>query len=157
MDDVLREAGADDVPMLARNRLRMFEDMWVLRGQSVDPDDARRIETQSVEIFAAQLGREQFGWVVEHDGAVVASAMVHLQPWLPVPDLPDGRRPYYHSVYTDHAHRGRGHAERMTRAALDWTRARGYPMLVLHASEQGRPIYERLGFEQRNEWALRFD
>lgn len=34
---------------------------------------------------------------------------------------------------------------------IDWARNNGIARLVLHASSDGRPLYERLGFEQTNE------
>jgi len=35
--------------------------------------------------------------------------------------------------------------------AIAWARAHGIARLVLHASPEGRPLYEQLGFEATNE------
>lgn len=153
-DHSMREATADDIPVLVRGRLRMFEDMAALAGTTFDPALAARIAEQSTSLFAAGWGREHVGWVCELDGRVVASAMVTLQPWLPHPRYPSGVRAYYHSVHTDPAQRGRGIAKHLTEVAIEWARGHGFTHLVLHASEQGRPIYERLGFTNSSEWIL---
>ena len=34
---------------------------------------------------------------------------------------------------------------------IDWARGHGIARLVLHASSEGRQLYERLGFEATNE------
>ena len=43
---------------------------------------------------------------------------------------------------------------RIVRAILDWCRTQGVTRVTLHASEEGRGIYERLGFSQTNEMRL---
>jgi GNAT superfamily N-acetyltransferase len=152
--DVVRDATAGDIPVLVRGRVRMFEDMAADAGTVFDPALAARIAQESTTLFAAGWGRDHFGWVCELESAAVASAMVTLQPWLPHPRYPSGVRAYFHSVHTDPAHRGRGVATRLTEAAIEWARERGFTNFVLHASEQGRPIYERLGFTNSSEWIL---
>jgi GNAT superfamily N-acetyltransferase len=152
--DVVRDATATDIPALVRGRVRMFEDMATHAGTVLDPAVATRIAEASTTLFTAGWGREHVGWVCEVDGTVVASAIVTLQPWLPHPRFPSGVRPYFHSVHTDPAHRGRGIARRLTEVALGWARGQGFTTFVLHASEQGRPIYERLGFTNSGEWIL---
>ncbi len=132
----------------------MFEDMAEYAGSALDAALAERIARESATLFAAGWGRDHLGWVCEVEGSVVASAMVTLQPWLPHPRYPSGIRPYFHSVHTHAAHRGRGIARRLTEEAIEWARGQGFTNFVLHASEQGRPIYERLGFTSSSEWIL---
>lgn len=151
---VLRAATKDDIPTLVRGRVRMFEDMATHAGATFDPALGARLGEESRAVFAAGWGSDHVGWLFESDGVPVASAMVTLQPWLPHPRYPSGVRPYYHSVHTHPVHRGHGLASRLTEVAIEWARERGFTHFVLHASEQGRPIYERLGFVNSSEWIL---
>jgi GNAT superfamily N-acetyltransferase len=58
----------------------------------------------------------------------------------------DGHR-YVALVATDPDHQRRGHAEAAMRGALDAAAARhGDRPTVLHATEAGRPVYERMGY-----------
>lgn len=50
-------------------------------------------------------------------------------------------------IWTAPAHRGRGLGRAMTERVIDDLSGRGCPTLLLDASDAGRPIYERLGFE----------
>ena len=43
--------------------------------------------------------------------------------------------------------RGRGYGSAVTLAAMDWGRAKGADLAILHATELGEPVYRRLGFE----------
>ncbi len=55
-------------------------------------------------------------------------------------------------VATLEAHRRRGYAEALTWAALDAGRALGCTIGSLQATELGRPVYARMGFEQTAEY-----
>ena len=61
------------------------------------------------------------------------------------------------SIYTEREHRGNGLATIATRAAITEARRRGIRVVSLHASDEGRAIYERLGFEETNEMRLLLD
>jgi len=43
--------------------------------------------------------------------------------------------------------RGRGTGSALTEACVAWLRERGAETVLLHATDAGRPVYERLGFE----------
>ena len=55
------------------------------------------------------------------------------------------------NVFTERAWRRRGIAEQLMQHVIDWSRSHGIARLVLHASPDGRSLYERLGFEPTNE------
>jgi GNAT superfamily N-acetyltransferase len=62
-----------------------------------------------------------------------------------------GRHGIVLNVYTESAWRRRGLAELLMRHVLEWARAQRLDRLVLHASAEGRALYERLGFVATNE------
>jgi GNAT superfamily N-acetyltransferase len=51
--------------------------------------------------------------------------------------------------------RRRGIGWRLTETIVAWCRERGFRWIYLHASEQGRPLYESLGFEASSEMRLK--
>jgi GNAT superfamily N-acetyltransferase len=50
-------------------------------------------------------------------------------------------------VATDPGHRGRGLAGRLSAHLVDWAWQQGCKTIALDASDAGRPVYERLGFQ----------
>jgi GNAT superfamily N-acetyltransferase len=45
-------------------------------------------------------------------------------------------------------------ARRLMTAIVEWCSGRGFPVAWLHASDEGRPLYESMGFEPTNEMKL---
>jgi ribosomal protein S18 acetylase RimI-like enzyme len=60
------------------------------------------------------------------------------------------------NVYTEPEFRHRGIARQIMLVILDAIKARGLRGVNLHASAEGRPLYEKLGFEATNEMRLKF-
>jgi len=148
----LRLAAADEALTLARHRASMFRDM-----KEVDDSGASIIENASVDHLAALIeAREYFGFLAEHEGEVIGGGGVWLRPVLPRPGALRGAlEAYVLNVYTEPDHRRSGVARAIMQAILDWSREQRLARVVLHASTEGRPLYQSLGFENSNEMRIR--
>ncbi len=71
--------------------------------------------------------------------------------WPPHMIGPGARRGNILNVYTEPRSRRLGLARRLMETALDWCRDNGIRAVILHASPEGRPLYESLGFKSTNE------
>lgn len=58
------------------------------------------------------------------------------------------------NVYTYPAFRRRGLAEALVRAAVIWCRDNDISAVTLHFSDDGRQLYERMGFALHNEMII---
>ena len=88
-----------------------------------------------------------FGFMAEEDGAVIAGIGLFLLDWPPHYRHPESaQRGYILNVYVEPAYRGRGLAAELMERAEEEFRRRGVGFEVLHASEMGRPVYEKLGW-----------
>ncbi|MDF1504428.1 GNAT family N-acetyltransferase [Roseisolibacter sp. H3M3-2] len=152
---VLRLAGASDVRLIAEHRAAMWADMGQLHPDAV----AAMVDETAARLGPALAEGRYVGWLLEsaaHPGRVVAGAGVLLREQLPFPvdggrAVRFGEQGLVINVYTDPAWRRRGLAERLMRALLAWAETRGLSSVILHASDDGRPLYERLGFRGTNE------
>jgi len=94
-----------------------------------------------------------------HD-EVLAGAGVHIKPTLPrithEGRVATGPLPLAVNVYTEPGSRRRGIARALMQAMMEWARAEGFDRLLLHASDNGRPLYRSLGFAPTNEmrWSI---
>jgi GNAT superfamily N-acetyltransferase len=147
----IRSAAAGDIETLVAHRRAMFVDMGYRDEAVLD-----RMAGQCHEWLLARMKRREYlAWlVVGPDGAVVAGAGLWLMDWLPHM-VGSGPRGNIVNVYTEAAFRRRGLAGELMKVALDWCRGNGVDLVVLHASEDGRRLYEAMGFAASNEMRIR--
>jgi GNAT superfamily N-acetyltransferase len=144
----IRRAVIDDAPIIAHQRSAMFRDMGDLSG-----DDIARLENASF-VYIRQMMAEQryLGWLVERRGEVVAGAGIIISQLLPRPAaIEGGAQALICNVYCEPEHRRRGLARALMTEMLEWCGRERMAKIVLHASPDGRPLYESLGFVQTNE------
>jgi ribosomal protein S18 acetylase RimI-like enzyme len=145
-----------DIPVLAHHRAAMFRDMGKLASHQQAPLER---ETTAYLTDALPSG-DYLAWVAEDSGAsVIGGAGAQLRPLLPRPrpdsdDLELGPEAIVLNVYVEPAWRLRGVAESLMRALLQALDTRGIRRIVLHASDDGRGLYDRLGFKPTNEMML---
>ena len=83
-------------------------------------------------------------------------------PPIPIPSGKDGAIQIYTgqqalivNVYTEPEWRRRGYARQLLETIVAWCRERGVNSVVLHASDDGRALYEKLGFFSTSEMRLK--
>jgi GNAT superfamily N-acetyltransferase len=147
----LRTATVEDAPVLAYHRRAMFEAMGILPA-----DEVRPLEAATRAYLERAIAEGAYhGWVVELDGTVVAGGGLQLRPLVPRPGYTRGQAEgLIVSMWTEPAHRRRGLARQVLEAILAWTGANGVRRLTLHASDDGRPLYQLYGFKGTNEMRL---
>ncbi|MBX9722749.1 MAG: GNAT family N-acetyltransferase, partial [Candidatus Obscuribacterales bacterium] len=144
----LRKATLADAATIAHQRASMFKDIGRI--------DESMLESH-VDIITPytrkELASEQYhAWLVELENELVAGGGVSIREYFPRPAYPLGVvEAYVLNVYTAPEHRRRGLAKRVMLAIIDWCRSREIHRISLHASTEGRMVYESLGFKQTDE------
>jgi GNAT superfamily N-acetyltransferase len=69
--------------------------------------------------------------------------------------IAEGRQGLIVNVFTEPEWRRRGIGKLLLAHIIDWSRHQHLEDLVLHASEDGHPLYQQLGFVLTNEMRLR--
>ena len=125
----------------------MFEDIGT-------PGDLDAVQQAFAEWLVSRLDRTYFHWLVEHDGRAIGSAGAMLLDWPPSPRDPRGGLAFVYNVYVHAGHRRRGIARALMLAVHEWAQERGLGAIALHASDDGQPLYETLGYVPTNEMRL---
>ena len=151
----IREASARDIPEILRQRRRMYEDMHHNDPMSLD----KMVSLSSGYLSTAMTNGSFRAWLatelaIEKD-RVVAGGAVIISPWPAHPYDTECRRATLLNVYTDPEYRRRGIARKLMRTMIAWCQREGFARVTLHASDDGRHLYESLGFEASNEMSLR--
>jgi len=145
----IREATAADLPVILHHRRHMFLDMRFPAGPDLE---AAMTFAESYFIQGLAQGTCRAWLVVEEASAeVVAGGAVMLIPYPASPRNPRELRPVIGNVYTEPRCRRSGLARALMEVMLDWCRGQAFHAVYLHASKEGRPLYEALGFLPTNE------
>lgn len=155
-DILIRRASAADIPALVRHRVSMYRDM----GDVLPAEEAILHHASAAYFESALASGEYLAWLAVTPGAseeVVAGAGLIVRPMIPRPGKSGGietREAQVVNVYTEVAWRRKGIAALVMQQLLDYTRAERINRVSLHASDDGRPLYELLGFAPTNEMRL---
>jgi len=147
-DYSIREATSADSETIVRHRRAMFFDMG-FQDPALLEEMTKSFRGWLTEKMARQEYRSWFA--VTGDGSIAAGAGVWLMNWPPGLHTSEPWRGNILNVYTEPAHRRRGLARRLVSIARDWCGDQGIHVVILHSSDQGRPLYEALGFQPTNE------
>lgn len=158
---MIRLASLADVDVIAEHRARMFDEM----GQ-VPSDAFETLRAKSRKRLHDFLKRGEYvGWLAvpaQRPEIIAGGAGVQLREVLPHPlssanegnKIAEGRHAIILNVFTEPDWRHQGIAVLLLQRVIEWARAERLDRLVLHASEAGRPLYERLGFVGTSEMRL---
>ncbi len=149
----IRLAASQDVEIISWHRARMFQDMGELPDHLFESFRARSLEY----LRSALASGDYVGWLIfqrDHPQKILAGAGLLLRQVPPFPvsreigetGITDGRQGLIVNVFTEPEWRRRGLARRLMEHILAWSREQGIQSILLHASDEGRALYEQLGF-----------
>jgi GNAT superfamily N-acetyltransferase len=168
-----RQAVLADIPLLAGHHRMMFEEMRsggdddgvkdsccspseqlanfptaVTVQSAAPPLDFDRLETAQTKKLTEQMTDGScMAWIADYAGKSVASGAVTVIKTVPVPEDPGLETAFLHSVYTIPSMRGRGIASAILDRLITSCRNRGLKRVQLNASEMGREVYRKKGFQ----------
>lgn len=151
LDVTIREATTADISEILRHRRRMYEDMRYTDDAALDT----AIAMTEPYLHTAMSDGSFRAWLACHDKRTVAGGAVLISPWPAHPYDLECRRATILNIYTDPPYRRRGIGRQLMQAIISWCKTQGFAGVTLHASEEGRPLYESLGFESSNEMRLK--
>ena len=143
----VREASSIDISIMAEHHGKMFKEIWELKGEHLKPERIAEIE----EAYTKKLETEMESkiceaWVIEDNGKIVSSGAITYVSLVPNPSDLSAKVAYLHSMYTDKSHRNRKCAQRIIQSMISHCRSIGIKRIQLNASDEGQPIYQKIGF-----------
>ena len=151
LDLLIRQATPDDIPEILRQRRGMYEDMDYNDGEAL----SAMLSTCEPYLSTALANGSFRSWLALQKERVVAGGAVLINPWPSHPYDLECRRATILNVYVYPDFRRKGIARQLMKTMIDWCRKDGFAAVYLHASQDGRPLYETLGFEPTSEMRLK--
>jgi GNAT superfamily N-acetyltransferase len=149
----VRRATRDDVETLVRLRHDMQVELHE-EHHGVHPND---IVEQTREYFRRELSGKHFAaFFVEHEEEIAGTGALVVFDVPPGPSNPGGAEAYIMNMYTVPKYRRAGLATLIINTLIRHGYGEGARRFWLRASEQGRLVYEHLGFETPGHYMQRF-
>ena len=150
----LRPASQDDTDILVAARRHMYEDMGETNAESLGIADARFASWLREHLHDGQV----LGYIAQtSDGAWLGALSAHVEDVCPSMGNPTGRQHYLFGLWVRPESRRSGVGTALVVEAVDRAKADGAGAVLLMASDHGRLVYERLGFEAAPAMRLFFD
>jgi GNAT superfamily N-acetyltransferase len=149
-----RPVAPADLELICRHR----EDMFRESNAPGRGDELLRTMTASFRSWLVPRLHDgsYFGYIAEEGGAAIGGIGLMLIDWPPHPSHPsEDKRGYVLNVFVEPSHRGRGLAKMLMQLGEAEFAKRGASFAILHATQMGRPLYEKIGWAQTSEMSKR--
>lgn len=139
----IRLATTDDIETLVRIRVQFLAELGHLNEGAAADEVAEAFRRYALRKMPAG---EFMAWVAEADGRVVATSGLTFFERPPNATNPAGLEAYLSNMYTLPGWRGRGMAAALVSAAVEHVKRTPARRVWLHATDEGRRVYEKAGF-----------
>lgn len=148
----IRIATTEDIDILVNHHVKMFKEIMEIELKQIDDNSYDAMSTSYKQKLIEQLpvGTCKV-WIVyqgENKNSVIASAAMSIIKMVPTPFDFSYETGYLHSIYTEKKWRRQGYAELLVKTAIQDAANRGINRIDLAASLEGKPLYEKLGFQE---------
>jgi GNAT superfamily N-acetyltransferase len=145
----IRLATLEDAETLVRLRMTFLEEVGNFTGSV----DIHAVAEAFREYLRRKLPAGEFlAWVAEEEGEIVSTSGLVFFERPPNGTSPSGLEAYVMNMYTRPEWRGRGLATALLDAAILHVKRTDARRVWLHATDVGRPVYERAGFVASDTW-----
>lgn len=139
----IRKATKEDIDRLVANRIEFLQSM-----QSFTEEAIKDYEQRTHDYMVKHLPDDSMvAWLALEEGEIIATAFVCFYEVLPLRFNPTGKNGTIYNVSTHPNHRRKGIATQLLKQLIQDAKERGVGKLYLTATEMGKPLYEKLGFE----------
>jgi GNAT superfamily N-acetyltransferase len=147
----IRSATLADILILVRHRRCMWWDIGDRDETALD-----LMAEAATEYFREALPQGSYHGVLAVNGndEVVGGGGIVISKWPGVFAQREPNRAMILNLYVEPQYRRQGIAAKLMEAMIAWCKENNFASVGLHASDEGRPLYEHLGFKPTNEMRL---
>lgn len=147
MELLYKKATIEDIGILTKTRIEVLR----AANQLSDDADMTEVEKQSYEYYSKALRDGSHTAYLVFDGKnFIGAGGVSYYRVMPTYHNPSGNKAYIMNMYTSPKYRRKGIAYKTLDLLVGDAKSRGVNVILLEATEMGRPLYEKYGFVKMN-------
>ncbi len=133
-----------DLDELVRLRIEFLKEVQAAETRQFSEEE---LKTSLREYLSKSMQNDEFvAWLAIYNDEIIATSGLCFFQITPGFTLIDGKIAYILNIYTLPEWRGKGVGKQIFDCILKEAINRGYKRISLHASDDGRPVYEKFGF-----------
>ena len=137
---------AEQCDVFCQLRLKLFEAV----GEINQNTDVSELALATKKYYLSHIEKDLLCWGISLDDKIVSMASLCLFSRLPYLENLSGIEGYILNVYTLPSFREKGMAEILINTIIDYAKKNSVKRLWLNSSEQGKSIYKKCGFVEKN-------
>ncbi len=143
-----RKATIDDLEILVETRIEVLRAV----NQLSEDVDMSEVKKQSFEYYRNALENDTHtAYLVFDEEQFVGAGGISYFQVMPTYHNPTGKKAYIMNMYTKPDYRRQGIAFKTLDLLVTDAKAKGITMILLEATDMGRPVYEKYGFVTMND------
>lgn len=148
----LTKVSLDHIDSIIKLRLALLREL----GEINTPNEEQLLEASTRQYLPTSLSNNEFiSYTAETNGEIVGISGMVLFKRPPYLENLEGLEAYILNMYTVPKYRGRGLAKILLNQCIEECKNSGVKRIWLHASEDGEPLYRKMGFtKKQNEMEL---
>nr|WP_300308270.1 GNAT family N-acetyltransferase [uncultured Anaerostipes sp.] len=129
-----------------RLRIELFQEL-----EEVSKDaDCTQLESATKQYYVSHINKDLISWGVFQEGQLAATGSLCLFTRIPYNENLSGLEGYILNIYTSKQFRGNGFANQILDNMIKYSYKNNIKRLWLNSSEQGKHLYTKKGFIQKN-------
>ena len=150
---IIKKANISHIPEIVKLRRFMFESMGTMDIEKLD----RMVEGSRIFMEEKIPKNEYIGWIVQNNSdEIIGTLGLVIDRHPPTPANLSGKIGYIMNLAVYPYYQKQGIATRLLKICFDWLKEQNIVLVSLHASKEGKSLYEKLGFTDSNEMRFKF-
>lgn len=143
---IIKRLGIEDVEFFLDLRLKLFYEL-----QEIDKNDnIENLKNSTKEYYLKNIDKSLITYGIFEENKIVSIGSLCLFERIPYMENISGREGYILNTYTLPEYRKKGYGKQITEKLIEHSKEIGIKKLWLNASEEGKKIYLKLGFKEKN-------
>lgn len=136
----------DNVEDFCHLRMALFQEL----GEINENMDISNLKLATKEYYLSHINKDLFSWGIFQEKKIVAIGSLCLFNRIPYRENLTGVEGYILNIYTSPEVRKKGSATQILENIIEYSKKNGIKKLWLNSSEQGKFLYIKKGFREKN-------
>ncbi|HEX9062176.1 MAG TPA: GNAT family N-acetyltransferase [Clostridia bacterium] len=138
----LRKCSHDDMEAIIKLRVEFLKEARLVKNKK----DVNELKNEIRDFVTEHLNKDLHFWFAEVENEAVAAGAVSIWDKLPVKAGSNYKVAYFSNMYTCPEYRKMGIASSLMKHIFGFLKEEGVQKAMLHALEDGKGVYKKLGF-----------